>query len=160
MEQISREIVGDFHLPSGNIAIVASRFNEFIVERLIAGAQDILVRHGVKAQQIDIYKVPGAFELPFTCQRIAQTGRYVGIVALGTVIRGETAHFEYVSSACAQGLLQAQLKTDVPITFGVITTENLDQAIARAGSTVGNKGSEAALALIEVINLLGKISND
>lgn len=159
MEQKPREIVGDFYTPKGNIAIVASRFNEFVVDRLVSGAMDALVRHGVKAGDIEIVRVPGAYEIPLACQNLAQTKRYAGIIALGVVIRGATAHFEYVASACANGVLQAQLATNVPMTFGVLTTESIEQAVARAGSTAGNKGSEAAMGLIEMINLLGKIND-
>lgn len=157
MELKPRELNGEFYAPQGKIAIVASRFNEFVVERLVHGAMDALVRHGVKASDIEIARVPGAYEIPLACQNLAQTKRYAGIIALGAVIRGATAHFEYVAGACANGILQAQLATNIPMTFGVITTENIEQAVARAGSTAGNKGSEAALALIEMINLLGKI---
>jgi 6,7-dimethyl-8-ribityllumazine synthase len=159
MELKLRELNGEFHTPHGNIAIIASRFNEFIVDRLINGAIDTLVRHGVKANQIDVIKVPGAFEIPIACQQAALTKRYAGIVTLGAVIRGETAHFDYVAGCCANGVLQAQLATQIPMTFGVLTTESIEQAVARAGSTAGNKGSEAALALIEMINLLGKIND-
>ncbi|MBS0288732.1 MAG: 6,7-dimethyl-8-ribityllumazine synthase [Proteobacteria bacterium] len=152
------EINGEFVTPSGNIAIVASRFNETIVERLIGGAKDVLVRHGVKAQQIDLFRVPGAYEIPLVCQQVAKTNRFTGIIALGVVIRGETAHFDFVAGPCAQGIMQAQLSAQIPIIFGVITTENIEQALARAGGTAGNKGGEAAMALIEMINLLGKIN--
>lgn len=158
MEQKLREINGDLYAPQGNIAIVASRFNEFIVERLVSGAMDAFLRHGVKANQIEVIRVPGAFEIPIACQQAANTKRYAGIVTLGVVIRGETAHFDYVAGACANGVLQAQLSTNIPMTFGVLTTESIEQAVARAGSTAGNKGSEAAMALIEMINLLGKIN--
>ncbi len=159
MEQKLREISGDFIAPKGNIAIVASRFNELIVDRLIAGAIDALKRHGVKENQIEVIRVPGAYEIPIACQAAAQTKRFVGIVTLGAVIRGETAHFDYVAGAAANGILQAQLATNIPMTFGVITTENIEQAVARAGSTAGNKGSEAAIGLLEMINLLGKIND-
>lgn len=159
MEQSLREINGEFHSPQGNIAIVAARFNEFIVDRLINGAVDALVRHGVKTNQIDIIRVPGAFEIPIACQHAANTKRYAGIVTLGAVIRGETAHFDYVAGSCANGVLQAQLSSKIPMTFGVLTTESIEQAVARAGATAGNKGAEAAIALIEMINLLGKIND-
>lgn len=152
------ETAGDFVAPRGKVAIVGSRFNELVVDRLITGAYDTLIRHGAKKEQIEIFRVPGAFEIPMACQQIAQTHRYVGIIALGAVIRGATAHFEYVASSCAQGVQQAQLNSKTPITFGVLTTENLEQALARAGSTVGNKGTEAALGLIEMISLLEKIN--
>lgn len=159
MELKLREFNGELHAPQGNIAIVASRFNEFIVERLLNGAMDALVRSGVKANQIDVIRVPGAFEIPIACQQAALTKRYAGIVTLGVVIRGETAHFDYVAGSCANGVLQAQLATQVPMTFGVLTTESIEQAVARAGCTAGNKGAEAAIALVEMINLLGKIND-
>jgi len=148
---------GEFHPPSKKIAIVASRFNELVVEKLIAGAQDILIRHGVSPNQIDLIRVPGAFEIPVVCLATAKTNQYAGIITLGAVIRGETAHFDYVASAAANGVVQVQMQTGVPITFGVLTTQDTQQALARSGGTVGNKGAEAALALLETINVLGKI---
>lgn len=153
----ARDIFGDLTAPKGNIAIVASRFNEFMVERLIAGAKDALIRHGVKEENIDLIRVPGGYEIPLAAQAAAQTGRYAGIVTLGVVIRGDTAHFDYVAGGCANGVMQAQLKTDVPMTLGVLTTENMEQAISRSGAMAGNKGAEAAVALIEMMNLLRKI---
>lgn len=155
----SIEMCGHFQAPAKKIAIVASRFNELIVDRLIAGAEDTLLRHGVKPEQIEIMRVPGAYDIPLVCLHAAKTGQYAGIVSLGAVIRGATAHFEYVAGCCANGVLQAQMQTGVPMTFGVLTTENMEQALARAGSTVGNKGSEAAAGLLEVINLLSKIND-
>lgn len=159
MEQRMREISGDFTAPNGNIAIVASRFNDFIVDRLILGAQDTLLRHGVKANQIELIRVPGAYEIPMACQSVALTKRFAGIVALGVVIRGSTAHFDYVAGPCANGITNVQLNTNVPITFGVLTTETIEQAIERSGTKAGNKGSDCALALLEMINLLGKIND-
>ncbi len=159
MELQTRELVGDFYAPNGKIAIVASRFNDTIVNRLIEGAQDALLRHGVKASQIEVAKVPGAYEIPLACQRLAQTHRYDGIIALGTVIRGATAHFDYVAGACANGILQVQLATNVPILFGVLTTESIEQAVERSGTIAGNKGYEAAMGLLEMINLFGKIND-
>lgn len=153
----AREIFGELAAPRGNIAIVAARFNDFMVDKLIAGAKDALIRHGVKEENIDLIRVPGGYEIPLAAQAAAQTGRYAGIVTLGVVIRGDTAHFDYVAGGCANGLMQAQLKTDIPMTLGVLTTENMEQAIARSGSTAGNKGAEAAVALIEMMNLLRKI---
>lgn len=152
-----QERAGYFYPPEGRIALVASRFNAFMVDLLLEGAQDMLLRHGVAPECLETIRVPGAFELPLACQAVAETARFVGIVALGVVIRGETAHFEYVAGSCAQGLQQVQLKTGLPIAFGVITTEDRDQAIARSGSTAGNKGAEAALALMEMIDLLSKL---
>jgi 6,7-dimethyl-8-ribityllumazine synthase len=152
-----QEMQGHFECPQGNIAIVAARFNEMVVANLIAGAIDALTRHGLKTTQIEVVRVPGAFEIPLVCQQLARTKRFAGIIALGTVIRGETPHFDYVASACANGVLQAQMQTNIPIAFGVLTTETLDQALARAGSKSGNKGADAAMSLLEVISLLGKI---
>jgi len=153
----AREIFGELAAPQGNIAIVASRFNDFMVDKLISGAKDALIRHGVKEENIDLIRVPGGYEIPLAAQAAAQSGRYAGIVTLGVVIRGDTAHFDYVAGGCANGLMQAQLKTEIPMTLGVLTTENMEQAIARSGSTAGNKGAEAAVALIEMMNLLRKI---
>lgn len=153
----SRDIFGELSAPKGNIAIVASRFNEFMVERLISGAKDALLRHGVKEECIDLIRVPGGYEIPLAAQAAAQTGRYAGIITLGVVIRGDTAHFDYVAGGCANGVMQAQLKTDIPMTLGVLTTENMEQAISRSGAMAGNKGAEAAVALIEMMNLLRKI---
>lgn len=155
--ELSKEWVGEFIAPTGQIALVVSRFNQLMSEQLLYGAQDALLRHGVANHQIEIVRVPGAFELPFVCQQLAQTKRFVGIVALGTIIRGSTAHFDYVASSCTQGIQQAQLTTQVPMTLGVLTTETIEQALERAGSKAGNKGYEAAMVLLEMINLLGKI---
>ena len=139
--------------PTGRIALVAARFNEFIVDALVRGAEDALLRHGLDANQLDLVRVPGAYELPWVCDRIATSGRYAGIVALGCVIRGATAHFEHVAGAASSGLLQVSLKSGLPITNGVLTVESIEQAIERAGTKAGNKGAEAALALLELINL-------
>jgi len=149
--------MGHFCPPEKEVAIVASRFNELVVERLVSGAKETFARHSVTAVQC--IWVPGAFELALACQQVAQTHRFSGIVALGAVIRGSTAHFDYVAGACANGIAQVQLKTNLPISFGVLTTDTLEQAMERAGSKAGNKGSEAASALLEMINLLGKIND-
>lgn len=158
METQITEIMTEYSVPPKKIAIVAARFNELIVDRLIAGAKDALLRHGIKASQIELMRVPGAYEIPIACLAAAKSEQYSGIIALGTIIRGATAHFEYVASGCTSGLMQAQMQTGIPMTFGVLTTENMEQALARAGSTVGNKGSEAAIGLLEMISLLQKIS--
>lgn len=158
MESKWHEIQGDFKAPNGNIAIVASKFNDFVVDRLILGAQDTLLRHGMSPSQIEVVRVPGSYEIPLVCQTLAQTNRFIGIITLGVVIRGATAHFDYVAGACANGILQAQLKTNVPMSFGVLTTDSIEQAIERAGTKAGNKGSDAAMALLETVNLLGKIN--
>jgi len=139
------------------IAIVATRWNDFIVERLVAGAKTCLARHGVSEQQIDIAMAPGAYEVAFTAKKLAQTGRYHGIVALGCVIKGATPHFDYVSGEAATGIAAAARDTGVPISFGVLTVNTIEQAIERAGTKAGNKGEEAALATIEMINLIRSI---
>ncbi len=139
------------------IAIVATRWNEFIVERLTAGARDALVRHGVSKDAIDIAIAPGAYEVPFTAKKLAETGRYHGVVALGCVIRGATPHFDYVAGEAATGVAAAARETGVPIAFGVLTVDTIEQAIERAGTKAGNKGAEAALAAIEMINLTRSI---
>lgn len=139
------------------IAIVATRWNEFIVERLTAGAKDALVRHGVKEDAIDIAMAPGAYEVPFVAKKLAATGRYHGVVALGCVIRGATPHFDYVAGEAANGVAAAARETGVPISFGVLTVDSIEQAIERAGTKAGNKGAEAALAALETINLCRSI---
>lgn len=135
-------------------AIAASRFNSFITEQLVAGADDALRRHGVNPGDIDTAWVPGAFELPLVAQRLASSGRYAGVICVGTVIRGATPHFDYVAGSAASGISQAALQTGVPVIFGVLTTDTIEQAIERAGTKAGNKGWEAALAALEVANLL------
>ncbi|MHA7871519.1 MAG: 6,7-dimethyl-8-ribityllumazine synthase [Hyphococcus sp.] len=139
------------------IAIVATRWNEFIVERLTAGAQDALARHGVDPDAIDIAMAPGAYEVPFVAKKLATTGRYHGVVALGCVIRGATPHFDYVAGEAASGVAAAARETGVPIAFGVLTVDTIEQAIERAGTKAGNKGAEAALAVLETINLCRSI---
>ena len=139
------------------IAIVATRWNEFIVERLTAGAKRALIRHGVDEAAIDIAMAPGAYEVPFTAKKLAQIGRYDGVVALGCVIRGATPHFDYVAGEAARGIAAAARETGAPISFGVLTVDTIEQAIERAGTKAGNKGEEAALAVIEMINLIRTI---
>lgn len=141
------------------IAIVSTRWNEFIVERLTAGAKDALLRHGVNEEAIDIAMAPGAYEVPFVAKKLAATGRYHGVVALGCVIRGATPHFDYVAGEAATGLAVAARETGVPISFGVLTVDTIEQAIERAGTKAGNKGAEAALATVEMINLTRSIEN-
>lgn len=153
-----REYSGTYSIAQQKIAIVASRFNEALVGHLIQGACQSLEKVSYISNNIDIFRVPGAYELPFTCQQVLQTGRYQGLIALGIVIRGETPHFEYVAHACANGIQQVQLKTNLPITFGVLTTDTVAQAEERAGGKAGNKGAEAALALIEVMSLTSQIN--
>ncbi|MBW1768938.1 MAG: 6,7-dimethyl-8-ribityllumazine synthase [Deltaproteobacteria bacterium] len=138
-------------------AIVMSRFNDFITSKLVEGAMDALKRHGANDDQISLIKVPGAFEIPLTAQRLAESGRYNAIICLGTVIRGSTPHFEYVAAEVSKGIATVALEAKIPVTFGVLTTENLEQAIERAGSKSGNKGWDAAVAAMEMVNLFKDI---
>lgn len=138
--------------------IVISRFNDAIGKELLCGAQDTLIRHGVAAADMDIAWVPGAFEIPLVAKRMSESGRYNAIVCLGVIIRGATAHFEYVAGQTASGISAAALATGVPILFGVLTTENIEQAVERAGTKAGNKGAETAMAAIEMVNLLQAIA--
>ena len=140
-----------------NIAIAASRFNELITSRLIDGAKDTLMRHDVSGSAIDIYWVPGAFELPLIAKELALTGKYDAIIALGAVIRGDTPHFDYVAAEMSKGLASVGLEHRVPVLFGVLTCDTLDQALIRAGSKAGNKGSDCAAGAIEMANLLRNI---
>ncbi|MCK8601928.1 6,7-dimethyl-8-ribityllumazine synthase [Desulfoferrobacter suflitae] len=134
--------------------IVVSRFNDFICDRLLGGAMDALKRSGAEPESIDVYKVPGAFEIPLIAKKLAETGRYDAVICLGAVIRGATPHFDYVASEVSKGIANVSLESGVPISFGVLTTDTLEQAIERAGSKAGNKGWEAALAAIEMTNLI------
>ncbi len=140
-------------------AIVVSRFNDLITARLMEGAVSTLTRHGADDQKIAVLWVPGSYELPLTAEKLAESGHFDAVLALGAVIQGETTHHDYINHAMAQGLMQASQRTGVPILFGVLTCENLDQALNRAGGKVGNKGTEAALAAIEMVNLLREIPN-
>lgn len=145
---------GSYAAPAGaRFAIVAARFNELVVERLIAGALDGLRRHGVSDSHISVTRTPGAFELPLVCQRIAGSGKVDAVIALGCVVRGATPHFEYVAGAAAEGCSGVALKTGVPVIFGVLTTETMEQALDRAGGKSGNKGNDAALSAIELVSL-------
>jgi 6,7-dimethyl-8-ribityllumazine synthase len=150
-------IEGEHHCRDLRFAILAARFNEFVVDRLLAGAVDALQRHGASDTQIDIVRAPGAFDLPVVARALALNGKYDAIVALGAVIRGGTAHFDYVAGECASGLTRVALETGVPIAFGVLTTDNVEQALERAGGKVGNKGAEAALTAVELANLLRQV---
>ncbi|MDN4594146.1 6,7-dimethyl-8-ribityllumazine synthase [Polycladomyces subterraneus] len=133
--------------------IVVSRFNEFITSKLLGGAQDALIRHGANEEDIEVAWVPGAFEIPLIADQMAASGKYDAVIALGTVIRGATPHFDYVCNEVAKGVSQAALKNGLPVIFGVITVETIEQAIERAGTKAGNKGWEAATAAIEMANL-------
>ncbi len=139
------------------IGIVCARFNEFITNKLLGGAIDGLVRHGIEEENIDVAWVPGAFELPLIAQKMADSGKYDAVIALGSVIRGSTSHYDLVCNEAAKGIAQVGLSAKIPVMFGVITTENIEQAIERAGSKVGNKGYDCALSAIEMINLIKEI---
>ena len=139
------------------VGIIASRFNEIIVNKLLGGAVDGLVRHGVDEKNITAAWVPGAFEIPITAQKMAQSGKYDAVICVGAVIRGDTTHYDYVCNEVSKGVAQVGLNTGVPVLFGIITTENIEQAIARAGSKAGNKGYDCALSAIEMVNLLGQM---
>ena len=147
-------IEGRFCAENLRIAIVASRFNDLIVDRLISGAVDTLVRHGAKHDDLTLIRVPGAFEMPLACQKVAASGKYDGILALGAIIRGGTPHFDFVANEASKGLAHVSLHSGLPVGFGLLTTDNIEQAIERAGTKAGNKGVEAALALIETIRVL------
>ena len=143
-------------LVAGNekFCIIISRFNDFIGSKLLSGAIDELKRHGVSEENIDIVKVPGAFEIPVAAQKFAKSGKYDALITLGAVIKGSTPHFDYVSAEVSKGVAQVSLHTGIPVIFGVLTTDNLEQAIERAGTKAGNKGSDAAKAAIEMANLM------
>jgi 6,7-dimethyl-8-ribityllumazine synthase len=136
------------------LGIVVSRFNSFISEKLLEGALDSLIRSGVSDSDIDVARVPGAFEIPLVAQKMAKSGKYDAVICLGVVIRGATPHFDYVAGEVAKGTAQVMLDTGTPVLFGVLTTETIEQAIERAGSKAGNKGSEVAVAALEMINLV------
>ena len=136
------------------IGIVAARFNEFIVSKLVGGAQDACVRHGVKDEDIDLAWVPGAFEIPIVAKKMAASGKYDAVLCLGAVIKGSTSHYDYVCSEVSKGIANVSLNSDIPVMFGVLTTDNIEQAIERAGSKAGNKGYECATGAIEMVNLI------
>ncbi|NVJ49713.1 MAG: 6,7-dimethyl-8-ribityllumazine synthase [Gammaproteobacteria bacterium] len=147
------------HLVAGKAkyAILVARFNSFIVESLLEGALDTLKRHGVAEQDIEIFRVPGAFEMPIAAKRIAAKQQHQAIIALGAVIRGGTPHFDYVAGECTKGLAQVSLDADVPVSFGVLTVDSIEQAIERAGTKAGNKGGEAAATALEMVNLFASM---
>jgi 6,7-dimethyl-8-ribityllumazine synthase len=149
---------GDLTVNGTRFCLIASRFNGFIVEQLIEGAVDTLLRHGAKRDNIALVRTPGAFELPLAAKRIAGSGTYDAIIALGAVIRGGTAHFEYVAGQCIKGLSCISLDQDIPVSLGVLTVDTIEQAIERAGTKAGNKGAEAALSAIEMVNLLRNVA--
>ncbi len=152
---MARVIEGMLTDPGGRYAIVAGRFNEFITERLVEGCEDALRRHRIDTdERLDLVWVPGAYEIPLIAQHLAASGRYAAVITLGAVIRGSTPHFDYVSAEVSKGVAQASLKTGVPVIFGVLTTDTIEQAIERAGTKAGNAGFKAALSAIEMASLL------
>ncbi len=155
---MAQRISGEMSGAGFKFALVVSRFNDFITSKLVDGAIDTLIRHGAADDDITILFVPGAFELPFMAKRAAASGAYDAVVCLGCVIRGQTPHFDYVAGQAARGIAQVGLDTGVPTTFGLITSDTLEQAIERAGSKAGNKGSDAASGAIELVSLLSKLS--
>lgn len=152
-----KTIEGQLSAEGLKFALIASRFNDIIVDRLISGAIDYLTRHGAERENLTIIRVPGAFELPLVCQKVAKKGGYDGIIALGAVIRGATPHFEYVSAEATKGIAHVSLDTGVPIGFGLLTTDSIEQAVERAGSKAGNKGVDAAASVLETVRVLAQI---
>ncbi len=150
-------VEGDFKSCAGKYALLVSRWNSFVVESLKDGALDTLRRHGIDEQDITVYYAPGAFEFPLAAQKIAATGKFDAIIALGAVIRGGTPHFDYVAGECTKGLAQVSMNTGIPVTFGVLTVDSIEQAIERSGTKAGNKGEEAASTALEMVSLIGNI---
>lgn len=156
MNQIT-VIEGMLNAADLKFAILAARFNDFIVDRLVSGATDYLRRHGAAEENMTLIRIPGAFEMPVVCKRLAASGKYDGVLALGAVIRGGTPHFDFVAGEATKGLAQVALESGVPVGFGLLTTDSIEQAIERAGTKAGNKGVEAAAALLETIRVLKQL---
>ncbi|MBN1257085.1 MAG: 6,7-dimethyl-8-ribityllumazine synthase [Planctomycetes bacterium] len=154
---MGKTLSGQLAVKGVKFALIASRFNDFIVSRLLEGAKDALLRHGATDAEIDVIWVPGAFELPQVANRVARSGKYGAVICLGCVIRGATPHFEYIAAEAAKGIAQTALQTEVPIAFGVLTTDTIEQAVERAGTKAGNKGADAAMTAIELVNLYSQI---
>lgn len=152
-----KHIEGDFTPLKARFGLVVGRFNSFVVESLVDGAIDTLKRHGIKDADITVVRAPGAYELPLVAQKMAASKDYDALIALGAVIRGGTPHFEYVAGECSKGLAQVSMQSGLPVSFGVLTVDSIDQAIERAGTKAGNKGVEAALAAIEMVSLLRRL---
>ena len=152
-----RILEGKLSAEGFSFAIIVSRFNDFISSKLVEGAVDGLRRHGASEEQISLIKVPGAFEIPLTAKKLAESGKYNAIICLGAVIRGATPHFEYVAAEVSKGIASVALESKIPVTFGILTTDNLEQAIERAGSKSGNKGLDAAIAAMEMVNLFKEL---
>ena len=139
------------------VGIVCARFNEFIVSKLLSGCQDTLLRHGVREEDMDVAWVPGAFEIPLIASKMAKSGKYDAVIALGAVIRGSTSHYDYVCAEVSKGIAAVSLETGVPVMFGVLTTDTIEQAIERAGTKAGNKGYDCALSAVEMVNLIREV---
>ena len=152
-------IDGKLNAAGLRFGIIVGRFNSFIGERLLEGALDALIRHGADDSQITVARVPGAFEIPLATQKMARSGKYDALICLGAVIRGSTPHFDYVASEVSKGIAHVSLETGVPVAFGVLTTDSIEQAIERAGTKAGNKGFDAALTVIETVNLFKEMDN-
>ena len=148
---------GTFAPPPGRFALVAARFNHVVVDQLVGGALDALKRHGVADEAVDLVRVPGSFEVPLVARRLAESRGYAAVVCLGAVIRGDTDHYDYVAGEAAKGVAQASLSTGVPVVFGILTCDTLEQAINRAGAKAGNKGFDAAVTAVEMVNLLRQL---
>lgn len=146
-------VEGNFDGKGVKVAIVVSRFNEFITKELIGGAEDTLVRHNVNTDDIHVYRVPGAFEIPSVCVKLAKSGKYDAVITLGAVIRGSTPHFDYVAAEVSKGVASVAMQYNIPVIFGVLTTDTIEQAVERAGTKAGNKGSDAAMAALEMVSL-------
>lgn len=151
-------IQGELEAKGLKFGVVVSRFNEFITARLLEGTEDALVRHGAKGDDIEVVRVPGSFEIPLLAKKLAASGKYDAIICLGTVIRGATPHFDYVAAEVSKGIAQASLDTGVPVAFGIITADTIEQAVERAGSKSGNKGWDAALSAIEMARVIKKLA--
>ena len=152
-----KTIEGTFTSGKGNYSIVVGRWNSFVVEPLLKGALDTLRRHGVSDKQITIVRAPGAFEIPLVCKKVAANGNVDAIIALGAVIRGGTPHFEYVAGECTKGIAMVSMEYDIPVSFGVLTVDTIEQAIERSGSKAGNKGEEAAMSALEMVSLMSAL---
>lgn len=155
-----KKIEGNVVAEGMRVAIVAARFNEFVVSKLIGGAEDGLIRHGVREDDITLCWVPGAFEIPLVAKKLAKSGNYDAVICLGCVIRGETSHYDYVCNEVSKGIAQIELESGIPVMFGILTTDNIEQAVQRAGTKAGNKGYDCALGAIEMINLMDKFDMD
>ncbi|MEA3273696.1 MAG: 6,7-dimethyl-8-ribityllumazine synthase [Pseudomonadota bacterium] len=152
-----KNVEGALRVQNARFCLVVSRFNSFVVDSLLSGALDVLKRHGAEDADLTVVRVPGAFEMPLAIERIAAKGGYDAIIAIGAVIRGGTPHFEYVAGECVKGMAHVSLKHGLPVSFGVLTVDTIEQAIERAGTKAGNKGAEAAMSAIEMVNLLRQL---